>query len=417
MGSIVYAAAQWGMLAALAKLGSPEMVGAFALGLAVTMPIMSFATLKTRLVQATDARHAYQFGHYLALRMVTTAAALLFIAAIVSIVGYETSIALVILAVALSKTVESMSDVLYGLFQQRERMDFVAVSRLLRGPLALLALAVGMYLTKSLLWGVLGLTLAWLIVLFAYDLPHGAHLLHGNTWRTMIAVLRPRWEAQRLVQLAWLTLPLGIVVLLESLATNIPRYFIERETGVYLLGIFAAMAYLKRAGQTIIIALGLSATPRLARQYAAGDVVAYGNLLKRLIGIGTLLGGVGLATAWLFGEPLLTLIYRPEYAAYQSVFLVLMLAAGVDFVAIFLDYGMVAAQQFRWQMVLFIGLVGMEILACLLLIPHGVLLGAATAVLIASIARALGGWLIVRRAIATCHVPQDAVEPALAVKA
>ncbi|MGD2165907.1 MAG: lipopolysaccharide biosynthesis protein, partial [Anaerolineae bacterium] len=77
VGNAIYAATQWGMLIVLAKLGSPEWVGQFALGLAITVPIMAFATLKTRLVQATDARHQYLFGDYLSLRLLTTGAAFL----------------------------------------------------------------------------------------------------------------------------------------------------------------------------------------------------------------------------------------------------------------------------------------------------------------------------------------------------
>src|SRR5271157_5932336 len=65
-GNVVYSRSQWGMLMVLAKLGSPEMVGQFALGLAVTTPIIMFANLQLRGVQATDARREYRFGHYLA---------------------------------------------------------------------------------------------------------------------------------------------------------------------------------------------------------------------------------------------------------------------------------------------------------------------------------------------------------------
>jgi hypothetical protein len=39
LGNVTYAACQWGMLVALAKLGSPEMVGQFALGLAIGAPV------------------------------------------------------------------------------------------------------------------------------------------------------------------------------------------------------------------------------------------------------------------------------------------------------------------------------------------------------------------------------------------
>ncbi|MCJ7504674.1 MAG: lipopolysaccharide biosynthesis protein, partial [Acidobacteriia bacterium] len=75
LGNVVYAACQWGMLVALAKLGSPSLVGQFALGLALCAPVMMLANLQLRAVQATDARNEYRFGDYLALRLATTAQA------------------------------------------------------------------------------------------------------------------------------------------------------------------------------------------------------------------------------------------------------------------------------------------------------------------------------------------------------
>ena len=63
-GNVVYAGCQWGMLVVLAKLGTPEMLGQFALALAITAPVMMFAYLGLRNVLATDARSEYLFGHY-----------------------------------------------------------------------------------------------------------------------------------------------------------------------------------------------------------------------------------------------------------------------------------------------------------------------------------------------------------------
>ena len=88
VGNIVYAACQWGMLIVLAKLGSPGQVGQFALGLAVTAPVMMFASLDLRLLQATDALEQYRFGHYLALRIATTALATLVIGGITALAHY-----------------------------------------------------------------------------------------------------------------------------------------------------------------------------------------------------------------------------------------------------------------------------------------------------------------------------------------
>src|SRR5438552_1829564 len=82
VGNIVYATCQWIALIVLAKLGSAEAVGQFALGLALTAPIMLFANLQLAALQATDAAREYRFGHYLALRLVTTGLGLAVIACV-----------------------------------------------------------------------------------------------------------------------------------------------------------------------------------------------------------------------------------------------------------------------------------------------------------------------------------------------
>ena len=66
IGNVGYAGCQWTMLVVIAKLGSAEMVGQFALALALTAPVMMFAQLQLRTLLATDARNEFQFLHYLA---------------------------------------------------------------------------------------------------------------------------------------------------------------------------------------------------------------------------------------------------------------------------------------------------------------------------------------------------------------
>ena len=127
-GNLVYAACQWGILVILAKLGSPEMVGQFTLGLAITAPIIMFTNLELRIVQATDARKQYSFSDYLGLRLISTALALAIITVISLLGGFRWETSLVIFLMGLAKAFESISDIFHGLIQQHERMDRIATS-------------------------------------------------------------------------------------------------------------------------------------------------------------------------------------------------------------------------------------------------------------------------------------------------
>ena len=310
VGNLVYAGSQWGMLIVLAKLGSPEWVGQFALGLAVTAPIIMFCNLQLRALQATDARREYRFGHYLALRLATTALALLVIAGIALLGRFRAGTALVILAIGAAKSFEAISDVLYGLFQQHERMELIAGSMMIKGPLSLAALMVAVYFTRNVLWGSVALAVAWAILLAVYDLPNGIRILRGRSdWP-----LWPEWHARRLATLFVLALPVGCVTMLISFNSNISRYFLDYDLGEKEVGIFSALAYLMIAGAMIVNALGQAASPRLSRYHSVGDIVAFRGLMLRLYALSTLLGVVGVLVSLLAGRRVLTLLYGPEYA-------------------------------------------------------------------------------------------------------
>src|SRR5687767_4178506 len=61
-GQAAYAASQWGILIVLAKLGTPAMVGQFALGFAIAAPVFMFANLQLRAVIATDASQDFRIA-------------------------------------------------------------------------------------------------------------------------------------------------------------------------------------------------------------------------------------------------------------------------------------------------------------------------------------------------------------------
>lgn len=414
IGMVVYGACQWGVLVLLAKIGTPEMVGQLTLGFAVTAPIAMLTDLNLQQVQATDATHQYSFGDYLGLRWITVGLSLLLIAIVAPLTGYSTDTIAVILLVGLAKAIESLSGIFYGLFQQRERMDRIAISMMIKGPLFLILLGVGVYLTGSLIWGVAGIVAAWCIGLILYDLPNGSRLLRATQPRTSegsivtcqgsaLPSLKPRWHSKTLGKLAWLSLPLGFSMMLVSINVNLPSYIIERYLGTRELGIFAAMAYLMEIGSRIVIALGESATSRLAQHYAQGNAAAFRVLLLRLVGIGALLGSLAVLGTVLGGRELLTLLYQPEYAMYTPILFWLAIAAGIRYMANFLGYGITAARYFRIQLPLF-GLVTLTLaIGCLMWLPKFGLIGAAMALLLAAIVQAVVSSGVVAHALFKLH--------------
>jgi O-antigen/teichoic acid export membrane protein len=427
VGNIIYAASQWGMLVVLAKLGSPEMVGQFTLGLAVTAPIILFSNLQLRQIQTTDVKQQYAFADYLGLRLICLGLALPTILIITIKAGYRWETSLVILIIGLAKVFESISDVFQGLLQYHERMDRIAISLMLKGPLSLLMLALGIRLSGNVVGGTIGLTAIWALVLIFYDIPSGASILRASAIAQRAAAedgfdrnpqspipnrqLQPRFNISNLRSLVGLSLPLGFVMMLISLNANIPRYFIEHHLGERELGIFSALSYLMVAGGIVVSALGQSASPRLAKYYAAGNSKDFKNLLLKIVLIGAVLGGISILMAAIAGKEILTILYRPEYAQQVYLFMLLMVAAGVGYIASFLGYGMTAAQYFRAQMPLFTIVTAVSALVCYLLVPTQGLIGAAIALIVGAIVQAIFSLGVIFHALHKLDKQQHTTAP------
>ncbi len=373
-GRGVFAATQWGILAVLAKLTTPEVVGQFGLALAVCAPVFKLSNLGLRRAQTTDVRREHPFASYWRLRSFTNVAALIAIAAAAAGAGYGAQTALVIALVGAYKAIGAQSEVCYGLFQRQERMDRVARSLMLRGPLALLLLAVGVATTGSLAIGVAGQLTGALAVLILHDL----RLARAEVSREQTAPTSLR----SLGRLARQVMPLGVAGAFLALQQSLPNYFVAERLGLEALGYFSAMFYVLVAGNQFTMALGHSASARLARHFANGRIGSFLRLLGGMAALGIAGGVAALAAVWLFGDWILRVVYTPEYAAYADVFTIIMGAAVFRYLASLSQFGVLAARRFAPQAVHQAAVALGALLASALLIgPYG-LHGAAVATLV-----------------------------------
>lgn len=402
-GNLIFAATQWGMLVLLARLGNRSDLGLYTLGLAITTPVFLLLSLQLRGAQATEPQSSpYRFGHYFTLRAGLSALALLLclgyalVRATMSDTGAGTvtsnaALAPVIGWLALAKLLDSLSDVCYGHWQAQGRLPEVARSLILRGALSVGLLGAAFALTRQASWAAAGTAAGYLIAWLAYDLPRTRRGAAGERWWL------PVWPTLRsLTRLTW---PLGVAVGLIALNASLPRYFLAHERGVAAVGLFSALSYVTVAGSMVVTALGQAATTPLARLVEAGETGAFRSLLGRLLLGGVGIGVAGVLGAALLGGPLLRLLYGPPYAAEAPLFVLLMAAAGLSYVASFAGFGMTALRQFRAQVPLFLATTLSLLLSCWLWIPVAGLSGAAWALALSAAVQLLGSLWVVARAL------------------
>ena len=395
VGNAVFAACQWATVSVLAKLGNAEMVGVYALGVAIATPPLMLAQLNLRSVLATDVKQQHTFRDYRDLRFTSLIVTLLLLAlfTVIRRSPHETAILLVGLMLA----VQCMSDIYYGLLQAHERMERVAKSLVATSILSLGVLASTVKLTGSLTAGLSAMLVVRLIVFLLYDSKAAV--------REYIPSAPPRGGWQQQIEIVKTALPLGVVMMIGSLSPNLPRYFIAHHLGASALGIFSAIASLTTAANLLIIALGQASTPRLSKLYSAGNSLEFTRLLWRLIGIGVLLGMAGVAGAVLIGPQVLTVLFRSEYAAEAEILITLAFAAAASNIASLLGYAITACRCFRDQVPLQIASVMAVAIACLLLVPHYGLQGAAVSLGVGQIVQVVGEWIVLQTALAKIETP------------
>lgn len=146
---------------------------------------------------------------------------------------------------------------------------------------------------------------------------------------------------------------------------------------------------------TLTKSLESSASAQLARLHASGDVRGFRRLLGRLMTIHTAVALAGVGTAWLFGRPLLTLLFNANYAEHVDVFVAIMWATLVATSAGVMMTGLIAARFIQIQLPLIAVTSLAALIACWWLVPRFGMHGAAWSLAISKLPYlVVGFWMI-----------------------
>lgn len=358
---VVYNGCQWGVLALLATLGAPETVGQFVLGISLTAPIFMFANLQLRLSQATDKPGEAAFADYRTLRLLTTGLALAAVAIAGWLADRNVETFLIVGAIGLSKAIESISDVYFGVLQRHEAIPLIARSLIIKGPTSLIALAIGFHYSGSVAVAAMMLTLSWTLLLFLHDIPVARRFLNEEP-SDLSMVWRDR--QRRILKIAQTALPLGVATGLLSLEVNVPRYIVEVQFGRAALGVFGALAYLVIVGQTVVQSLSYAIIPRLAKHYHSDELSEFRKILVLSTAAGGAVAAVFLVATWLLGPHFVEFFYGDIYSARPGLLIAITAAACVQFVNMVLASGLRAMRWFRIVFILQVASLATTAAAC-----------------------------------------------------
>jgi len=368
------------------------MLGQWSLAVAVSTPVFLFTNLQLRVAQATDAEHKYHFWDYMSVRFPAVVLALLTIVVVATIGQFDSELFAVLMIYSFGKAFDWIGDICFGKLQREERMDIISRSMMLNGAFSFVAFILLLGFLNRLIPAAIAYSSVSLLVLFLYTVPKAD--IPSISLRGIQDLIRSRSSLRLLL----LTLPLGFVSALSSLAGYMPQYQLQHHAGTAELGIFAAISYLSFAGQTVTGALGQAASPRLSRFYAGGDFNSFRRLLGRLLFIVILLAASILVVVLLVGRELITILYSPEYAQYETTFITLTIATGILFCASIFGYAVSSIREFRGQLIVHSINLPMTWTVSAVAVPIWGARGAAGSMLAGAFILCMGyGWILWRR--------------------
>lgn len=390
MGSAFFMASQFLIIIILARLGNAEVVGEFGLMLAITGPVYMFFTMQIRNKVTSEESNS---SAYIEIVILNAILATIISLGICFITKASSDVTQLVFIYLLAKNVQLVSELVYGILQQQEKLHEVGFSNFIKGISSTFLFFIFYYFTRDILLATLSIGLSWLVTLLIYDISK----INMNKKRNIKDYLKLPDDMKKVSYLYRALLPLGIISLLYSLNTNITRYFITYYTDTEQLGYFTALSYLMIAGNTLVGAIGQSFCNKLSRYSDRESKSDFNKLFNKLVVFGLMLGLVSTLLTFYLGEFLLYILFGSDYIEYSSLLTLLMAATIFRYPAEFMGYATIATKTYKNELPQLIFMLIATCICAFLLIPIWGLYGAAVTLLVGSCITAIGRFVIILR--------------------
>jgi O-antigen/teichoic acid export membrane protein len=386
VGNSFYAFMQWAQLSVIVKFTTSLTLGYYTLALASTAPVFMLSGLHLRALIVTDAKKEWNFSSYFFMRSITMGIALLFVGIYAWVGNCEFRI---LFLVAILKSIEGLAEIFNAQQQLHEKMHYVALSFILKGASATVAIFTGVYFWNSLITGLILAIGLNTLVLFYNDYFNCRKLLKNEMTLCL--------KNLRLKSLFLKALPLGIVLCIISLNTNVSKYITEYFLGTETQGVYSTLAYCLVVGSFVNNAVGQSFTPRLSRYYAEKNLVAFKKLYQKYVTLNVGIGFLLFIASLLGGYYFLRIAFSESIANYSNLFSLLMLSGIPLYVASSLGYTLTSMRVFKVQPFINGTVIVINIIGCYCLIKQFGLYGVVYASILAFTVQSLLTFYFIRR--------------------
>lgn len=311
IGSLTYQGCLW-ITTVLVVILSSGYSDSGILSFAMTIGNMFTAvgTYNMRTYQVSDIKGKYSQRNYVGFRLLTLIIGVILLGIYSIVVSPDSLTLIAVFAYLLFKVDESFCDVLYGVDQRGERMDYIGISQFIRGVLVVLAFSLGLYLSQNIILAILAMYPAGLLVTIVYDIPHARRMDD----------IRPQLKKEQAKSLLTECLPIVLEILFLGMIVSVARQYYANAYGAERLGIYAAVATPAVLIQAAARFLYAPALVPLSEKWNDSPKESFLPFFRKtlLVMAGFIIVGVAVL-AWA-GPILLNLVYGQKVEGYTYLF-------------------------------------------------------------------------------------------------
>ncbi|TDM43727.1 hypothetical protein ETI09_04935 [Macrococcoides canis] len=330
IGNISYGISQWVILLGILKIFGVYDAGIYSLGVAIISPLVLLFSLGLNTLYVTDKKfdykiYAYNRNFYTIFLFITY-----FI--ILVLLNKNTEMFILLILIGFHKMLETQFDMIFAFYIEKKQQHKIGIIKLLQSFMIILSFILFGIFIKNLISIFILINILFLIQLLHYD-----------------RVLGTSFKIKFNKELLKSGLLLSFALLLSSLNTNIPKYYLEINGSTEYVGIFTSIIILYAAGKIIFQSVYSFLLPKIVE-----NINNTKTLRKYFMNINifiVLLTLFILTISYLTYNFWVPIVFRTDFLQYKFEIMLSLLGAFLIFQSILMDLFIHSYKNYRSNLI------------------------------------------------------------------
>ena len=370
LGSLLHAFNSLFFLIVVTRINGINNSGIFSYGFVISNIFLTVAMFGGRNYQITDEKKEFTDNQYKSFRYFTTILSVILFSLLFLVFNYSIYKYLIIILLILVRSLESISDVYFGILQKNNKLYLVGISLFLKNLISLIVFIITDYMFKNLYISIISWGIINLLFLTLFDILKAKE------------VSKEKFKIEtKYKEIFKKTLYFFLFTFIAAFILNIPRYFIDFYLTDELQGIYGIIVM--PATMTALLSQFIL-QPYIVKmsEYNNKDINKFKESIKKLFTYTIIISIICIMLAYLIGIPVLNIIYNLDLNNYKYHLLIIMIGSSFYALNNLLNVVYTIKRKTKYQFIIYLISIVLSLIITYFLIKNYELLGGVISYLI-----------------------------------